>query len=366
VDRDESVVSQLEKWLSMFTLFVAHSAPDAMSIVRDPKTGALDLIVTDAFMGSGGGGGSNTFIRELRANHSLSEVPMIVMSSGSGFADWSITNGSQDFISKPLMQRLLLSKVNVLLELRDKKQNERRLSELLDRERAANEKYSERLATLTRDMDVLWSDRSHYLDAPIVIQSRRIVDLLAQNSELALSPLAHEVRQLLALVQSDDWHRPRSFDPRQALDDVTRSYLTSELVHHSSPHDATPAQFIRRNSICDFPGTNVVQAELIAEMKSWHFDVFRLSDIEMLGMLEKMLLSIDVSELDIDVPRLRNFLLGVRNSYLKNNPYHNFRHAFDVTQTVREIYAHTHQTHTSNVVSFYNNPVPASISSIVC
>jgi hypothetical protein len=40
-----------------------------------------------------------------------------------------------------------------------------------------------------------------------------------------------------------------------------------------------------------------------------------------------------IQRFKIPVAKLENFIMKVRDGY-RDNPYHNFRHAFDVTQTV--------------------------------
>lgn len=48
--------------------------------------------------------------------------------------------------------------------------------------------------------------------------------------------------------------------------------------------------------------------------------------------MEEMFKDFDLlNRFKIDEQKLRNFLIEIRNGYSKKNPYHNFRHAFDVT-----------------------------------
>lgn len=63
-----------------------------------------------------------------------------------------------------------------------------------------------------------------------------------------------------------------------------------------------------------------------------HFDVFEWSTIQLYGIALGMLYSVMAPQLlDIELVELLDFIVDVDRSYLSENPYHNFRHAMDVT-----------------------------------
>jgi hypothetical protein len=65
---------------------------------------------------------------------------------------------------------------------------------------------------------------------------------------------------------------------------------------------------------------------------SWSFDVFDHSEDELLALAKQMFSHFDFFELfSIEPEVLEKFLIAVRKHY-NRNPYHNWRHAFDVAQ----------------------------------
>ena len=84
----------------------------------------------------------------------------------------------------------------------------------------------------------------------------------------------------------------------------------------------------------DIPTYNkyVLTAETKDALKTPQFDVWQWEPNEMLSLLEEMFHELGlVEELDIPPSTLKRFLLRVQENY-RNNPFHNFRHAFCVTQ----------------------------------
>merc|ERR1712079_501075 len=84
----------------------------------------------------------------------------------------------------------------------------------------------------------------------------------------------------------------------------------------------------------DIPAYNkyVLTSETKEALKTPQFDVWQWEPNEMLSLLEEMFYDLGlVEELDIYPSTLKRFLLRVQENY-RNNPFHNFRHAFCVTQ----------------------------------
>lgn len=67
-------------------------------------------------------------------------------------------------------------------------------------------------------------------------------------------------------------------------------------------------------------------------LKTPEFDIWQWEPNEMLMLMEEMYYELGlVEELSIHPTTLKNFLLRVQENY-RNNPFHNFRHSFCVTQ----------------------------------
>jgi len=84
----------------------------------------------------------------------------------------------------------------------------------------------------------------------------------------------------------------------------------------------------------DIPAYNkyVLTTETKDALKTPQFDVWQWEPNEMLSLLEEMFHELGlVDELEIHPSTLKRFLLRVQENY-RNNPFHNFRHAFCVTQ----------------------------------
>jgi hypothetical protein len=145
---------------------------------------------------------------------------------------------------------------------------------------------------------------------------------------------------------------------------MTQDWLTRELAYESVFDEqvssaSTPTTWPH---VREADGTQA-QSDRINQLRSWDFDVWQydeevraptfLSDEsivwrvcdaerasracwcfvqELLLFLEEMFRDFDlINRFKIEEQKLRAFLIEVRNGYSKKNPYHNFRHAFDVT-----------------------------------
>lgn len=84
----------------------------------------------------------------------------------------------------------------------------------------------------------------------------------------------------------------------------------------------------------DIPAYNkyVLTHETKEALKTLQFDVWQWEPNEMLILMEEMYENLGLlDELDIHPATLKRFLLRVQENY-RNNPFHNFRHSFCVTQ----------------------------------
>eukprot|EP00003_Mantamonas_plastica_P031920 TRINITY_DN847_c0_g1_i1.p1 TRINITY_DN847_c0_g1~~TRINITY_DN847_c0_g1_i1.p1 ORF type:complete len:449 (-),score=139.16 TRINITY_DN847_c0_g1_i1:177-1523(-) len=84
------------------------------------------------------------------------------------------------------------------------------------------------------------------------------------------------------------------------------------------------------------------RSSVLAEsLKEFNFNVFRVHEDTMVAYLVEMFDDLGITEnFHINEETLRTFCRMVRHNY-NQNPYHNFRHAFDVAQTVYTIVSST-------------------------
>lgn len=113
----------------------------------------------------------------------------------------------------------------------------------------------------------------------------------------------------------------------RSADAATQEWLMTE---YASVED----RFARRASAASFPSKKVINVIATDKLKAWSFDPFLESESSLLVSIPTMFETFELfTRFRIDRKVFEHFLTDVRTTY-NNNPYHNFRHAFDVTQTV--------------------------------
>lgn len=137
------------------------------------------------------------------------------------------------------------------------------------------------------------------------------------------STLGSELKMLLKAIGSTDLYKPRFEQMLESeLDPLTRTWLLSEYASDI---------FRRRSSIQTFP--ELVDDDMKG-LKEWSFCIFDYNESSLIMLLINMFKHFELLQrYSIPEKNLENLLLTVRKHYFKN-PYHNFFHAFDVTQTV--------------------------------
>ncbi len=82
-----------------------------------------------------------------------------------------------------------------------------------------------------------------------------------------------------------------------------------------------------------FP-TSCTQNYMAAKLTDWSFNVFDFSEDQLVVLAKFMFLHLDLIErCGLREQELEDFIMAVRRGY-NDNPYHNWRHAFDVTQAI--------------------------------
>jgi hypothetical protein len=210
-----------------------------------------------------------------------------------------VEHGSYALIAKPLVKEVLLQKVEMLIHHRQ--------TELDDRN--DNVAMRKEIAKLSKRV----------LHTPVQIIIDSIAELL-EASELrdGLRAKVESLRSLIVL--NSNLYRPTM--PEQTdFDPVTRSFLLNEL-----------SLFVPESEFSQtFP---IIHADdpIILQLTQWSFNGFEHSDDETLALAKQMFVHLDLlNHFSIRADVLERFLLGIRQLY-KQNPYHNWLHAFDVAQ----------------------------------
>eukprot|EP01094_Clydonella_sp_ATCC50884_P016722 TRINITY_DN2793_c0_g1_i10.p1 TRINITY_DN2793_c0_g1~~TRINITY_DN2793_c0_g1_i10.p1 ORF type:complete len:591 (-),score=169.42 TRINITY_DN2793_c0_g1_i10:74-1846(-) len=297
----------LRKWLQAdFVVMEAESGPAALNVLAEGTP--VDLILMDVSMP--GKSGIET-LEDMRANPDLPQVPVILMSSSecsNETAASSVIRGSHDYLFKPLIKPLLLRKIETILDAVQGKRQADALREIMEiKEKEINE-----LRSFLRDDTVK-------IRTPLEQITSSIVKLL-ENPEVKHAEGAQ--RELLTILQSirsaADLYKP-AMQPSPEEDPVSSSFVGSELLDKQTKTVDTFPSHVEETSICN--------------LTSWDFNQWDLEESQLLPLLKEMFSSFGLLErFKIEEHKLEQFLMTVRSRY-HPNPYHCFRHAFDVTQT---------------------------------
>jgi len=114
VDRSQQVRGQLSELLTRYGYEVRETGTprDALDILQD---GEVDLFIVEV---GTPGVVEETIIKEMRANSSFEDVPVIVLATAEEVGDvasW-VSSGCNDFLLKPVNYRLLFQRVQTLIE----------------------------------------------------------------------------------------------------------------------------------------------------------------------------------------------------------------------------------------------------------
>lgn len=166
------------------------------------------------------------------------------------------------------------------------------------------------------------------IETPIQEITRTVSSLLLDESFKSMPSIQEKLHQMLVTIGKQNLYKPalEKLVANKELDSVTKSYLMSEISGGTGSlliDSLTPT--------VSFPNLSLSVNE---QLQSWEFDVFSLSEEQMLFYLKQLFLHFDLLNFfKIDEKKFELFLLVVKQNYY-DNPYHNFTHAFDVTQTI--------------------------------
>ncbi|KAF9415243.1 3',5'-cyclic-nucleotide phosphodiesterase, partial [Entomortierella beljakovae] len=163
---------------------------------------------------------------------------------------------------------------------------------------------------------------------PIAISStrsqQRIMELFNLGvADVLIKPIEEQIARTLFLISGNV---PTFGLLHQRLSDI--------LINHYCP---TPS----KETLQDFPSMSTFAAqERIEELKirllSWDFHPHDLHEDDLMRcvvvVIQEVMKLDGLGDLNIPDHLLHRFVVGLRDSYHKTNPYHNFAHAVDVLQ----------------------------------
>jgi two-component system cell cycle response regulator len=130
VDDNKITLKLIKKYLegNDFDVTVANDGEECISIVHSWKP---DIILLDVMMPKLDG---YETIKRLKADENTKDIPVIIVTALNDVTNQvkSIKSGADDFLSKPIEEKLLISKIKLFTELACEKKKNRELQELLD------------------------------------------------------------------------------------------------------------------------------------------------------------------------------------------------------------------------------------------
>lgn len=297
-----------------YNVILATAADEAWKCLQDPKND-IALVITDVNMpGEYDGFGLLDRVTKLKEEQG---IDVIMMSGQEDVVVKGVTSGSKDFLAKPIVRALLLRKVETLVQHRQSKM-------ALHQERMEKEVLLKEIAALS-----VHHFGENLVETPIQTINASLVNLL-HRSDLNPEVRGELVRLKTTAGQAASLYRVSApgVQSSKKFDDVTKSFLLSELAvnPHSVSGNALDTENIRTFS------TVLIDGPAVAELTQWSFNVFERTEDELLVLAKQMFIHFDLlNHFDIKTEVLERFLVAVKQNY-NANPYHNWYHAFDVTQ----------------------------------
>lgn len=325
VDDSKMQRTILRKWLSDYTVTDCSSGQEALDRLKQIED--IDLVLVDMKMPGLSG---LDLLDLINKDDKLSQIPLILMSAADKTAEsvaTSVQRGSQDYLFKPLIRPLLLRKINTLLQVGHGKRQAQQYESDMEAQRLLVEKKEKEIQQLKEQVSELnrfREDALEAIDTPIQSVTRTITAIMEDptlNDKVKL-----QLKEVLSIVTSPDLYMPafaQLVSSPGGLDPVTQSLLMSEYSGGVSRSN---------NSTRTFP--ELIQEDILEGLKTWEFNQWQLDEDHLLPLLKNMFQTFGIIErFNVNPEKLERFIMTIRDNY-KANPYHNFRHAFDVTQTV--------------------------------
>lgn len=263
--------------------------------------------------------------------------------------------GADDYIFKPLKSAVIKN----LWETVSRKRKEKRMVERIQTDKVYKTEMGEKVKQLSGNIHEMVQRVNEAVYTPIARIIKSISEVMSKFD------IPEEAKQSLRSVVKDlgksDLYRPaigKALDPSaeensmESLDVGFRQWLQYEYgynwqdVEAKSPTFAATVPLSSASSSSQSPSTSSSKfeipinsefpTELYEKLEAYDFDLYALPDeTALIPLIEHMFRHLGLLEtFAIDEGKLRNFVIRARAEYRKENPYHSFRHAFDVTQVI--------------------------------
>eukprot|EP00002_Diphylleia_rotans_P008116 TRINITY_DN1782_c0_g1_i5.p1 TRINITY_DN1782_c0_g1~~TRINITY_DN1782_c0_g1_i5.p1 ORF type:complete len:640 (+),score=151.14 TRINITY_DN1782_c0_g1_i5:90-2009(+) len=258
----------------------------------------------------------------IRTNPNLKDVPVVMMSATEELdvCFQSARRGADDFLIKPIRQPV----VQNLWQNVWRKRREKRLFDTIEIEKNQRENMEVQMKVLTGEISKLQQQISEVVETPLEAITHRVTRFIHQRAHsVEVQALMEDILKALKNVEM---HRPvfAKFLVNEEIRNTTQTWLAELLPNPNSDAGANGLW-------SDIPRD--VSNDYLISMRQFDFDVFQYTEDQILLFAKLIFQDFDlVNKFNIPVAKLDNFLLQIKNGYCYDNPYHNFRHAFDVLQ----------------------------------
>ncbi|XP_072911103.1 high affinity cGMP-specific 3',5'-cyclic phosphodiesterase 9A-like isoform X2 [Hemitrygon akajei] len=169
-----------------------------------------------------------------------------------------------------------------------------------------------------------------------VLLEKFCTDVTVQLSRsLRVDEIESEIRNKLAVlerrVEVESGRRAEIAKCRGEIERLREELAKRSLWICDSPCPPSSRRLIPRRDVPSYP-KYTLSPETIEALKKPTFDIWQWAPNEMLSCIEYMFHSLGlVNQFNINAITLKRWLLSVQENY-RENPFHNFRHSFCVTQ----------------------------------
>lgn len=300
---------------------VVDCGQKAIELLRNERE-PFSLVLSDVHMPNIDG---VTLLREIRNIPSMRLTPVIMMSATEDLdLVWKcLRNGADDYLLKPIRME---SVKNVWSNVW-RKRKEGSWETILRNEESKRWQMNEQMAQLENEIKDLKGQVTEAVETPIHVITRTVENIFKKAT------VSDEVRKamsdIIVSLSSSNLYRPAlsKIANAQNVDDLTKSWLLTLIDGGSKTTTEERKEMV-------WPSVSEPDTEGKLVLRSWDFNLWEYSEDELLTFAVEMFKDFDLlNRYHIPIDTLHSFLLEVRSSY-NNNPYHNFRHAIDVTQGI--------------------------------
>lgn len=288
------------------------------------------------------GGDMDSLVAELGGDEDLREIMDSIVESADEIKgiEQSISNLSAvaegleregaDYRARYAAERRVTNKVEQVLEI----------------QKAELEKESQQIkGLLARIKDVRSQRRTETEDAihsaletPMQHACASVIQLLGSAEESGNIAIAMPLSKVLKQISASNMYQTKfRFDDE--VDDNTRRWLADTFAPHAAamaqqPASEAPEPAPEPESQADpAPESAGVVGARGADLPMLHFDQFPFQEDELAGLVRGIFDDFNLfEEFRVARPVFDGFMDAMRMGYKSENPYHNYRHAIDVTQ----------------------------------